>query len=204
MILAVAASMSPARLACQATPVAPQEPPTLGEFFRVDRATGAPTPLELAKIKNALVLTGDGREVEFYFEGSASTVTFKAGEPQQFVIRLIVPGDNSGKDLSTAEVRMHVALGPLLVQNLGKGKKSVVGRFVTKTEIPFDIEPFGQSTLGLDPKNPARAAQSFLLTPSVLLTPGKYQIGIRGVHDFEFVHNGLFGREYWAFDIVAR
>jgi hypothetical protein len=44
ILLAPAASMSPGRLACQAPSITLQEPPTLGEFFRVDRATGAPTP----------------------------------------------------------------------------------------------------------------------------------------------------------------
>ena len=115
------------------------------------------------------------------------------------------PSDSRGKELNTAEVRMHIRLGLLLVQNAGDQRgKFVVGRFVTKTAIPFDIEPFGQSTLGLDPKNPARAAQSPLLTPRVPLTPGKYQIWIMGVHNFELVHNALLGKEYWAFDIVAR
>jgi hypothetical protein len=131
-------------------------------------------------------------------------VAFKAGEPEQFVIRLMSPGDSWGKDLSTAEVRTHIGLGPLLVQTENQRRKSVTGRFVTKTAIPFDIEPFGQPTLGLDPKNASRAAQSFLLTPRVPLTPGNYQIGIVGVHDFELVHNALIGKEIWAFDIVAR
>jgi hypothetical protein len=206
MLLAAAASMSPARLICQTPSITPQQPRSLGEFFRVDRATGAPTPLEHVKIKTfAAQIKGLTQMDEFYIEGVASQVQFKAGEPQQFVISLMSPGDSWGKDLSTAEVRMHIGLGPLLVQDtVNERRKPVVGRFVTKTAIPFDIEPFGQPTLGLDPKNPARAAQSFLLTPSVPLTPGHYQIGIVGVRNFELVHNALFGKEIWAFDIVAR
>ena len=44
MILSTAASMSPGQLACQAPSITPQQPPTLGEFFGVDQATGDPTP----------------------------------------------------------------------------------------------------------------------------------------------------------------
>jgi len=36
--------MSPGQLACQAPSITPQQPPTLGEFFGVDQATGDPTP----------------------------------------------------------------------------------------------------------------------------------------------------------------
>jgi hypothetical protein len=211
-ILSAAASVSPGRIACQATVITPLEPATLGEFFRVDQTTGAPTPLEHVKIKTLVgPVQGGGflkpvtQTAEYYIEGVTSPVTFKAGEPQEFVIRLMGPGDSWGKYLSPAELRMHIGLGPLLVQD-GENQrgKSVAGRFITKTAIPFDIEPFGQPTLGLDPKNPVRAAQSLLLTPRVPLPPGKYQIGIVGVHNFELVHNALVGREYWAFDIVSR
>jgi hypothetical protein len=204
MILVAAASMSSARLACQAAPVTPQEPPTLDEFFRVDRATGAPTPLERMKMQKVAgpVQKGGIQMVESYIEGVASPVQFKAGEPQQFVIRLMSPGDSQGKDLTAAEVRLHFGLGPLLVQQFGR--KSVVGRFATTTFIPFGIESFGQSTLGLDPKNPARPARSFLLTPNVPLAPGHYQIWIGGFHNFDLVRNPFSGMERWAFDIVAR
>lgn len=206
-ILTAIASVSPGRLACLATPITPQEPPTLGEFFRVDQATGAPTPLEHMKMRTVAgpVQKGGIQMVESYIEGVASPVQFKAGEPQQFVIRLMSPSDSQGKDLSTAEVRMHFGLGPLLVQTtVNQHKKSVVGRFATTTFIPFGIQSFGQSTLGLDPKNPARAAQSFLLTPSVPLAPGKYQIWIGGLHNFDLVRNPFSGMERWAFDIVER
>jgi len=194
ILLSAGASMSPGRLACQAPSITPQDPSTLDEFFRVDRATGAPTPLEHAKLKSVTF----GQEMEFYIEGSAS-VAFKAGEPQQFVIRLMSLGESSGTDTLTAEVRRRIVLGPLLVQQFGR--KHVVGRFATRTEIPFDIVPFGQSTLGLDPKKPARAAQSLLMTPHVPLAPGKYQIWLKGVGIFQ---NIPVRGEHWAFDIVAR
>ena len=52
MILSAAASMSPGRLACQVHSITPQEPPTFGEFFRVDQTTGAPTRLEPVQVKS--------------------------------------------------------------------------------------------------------------------------------------------------------
>jgi hypothetical protein len=208
MILSAAASMSPGRLACQTPSSPPQQPPTLGEFFRVDRSTGALTPLEHVKTKTVTgpmhkqgFLTPPTQTVEYYFEGIASPVAFKAGEPQQFVIRLMSSGDSSGKEPSAAEAGTHIAMGPLLVQSaVNQRGKSVVGRFLTKTVIPFDIEPLGKPTLGLDPKNPARTAQSLLLTPHVPLAPGKYQIWIMQMGPF---HNAIDGSEHSAFDIVA-
>jgi hypothetical protein len=204
MILSAAASMSPGRLACQVHSITPQEPPTFGEFFRVDQTTGAPTRLEPVQVKKLVgpLQRGGIQTVEFYVEGEVSPVAFKAGEPQQFVIRLMSPGESSGNDLSAIEAREHIELGQLMVKNAKNQRgKPVVGRFVTRTTFPFDIEPFGQSTLGLPPKKPGSAVQSLLLTPRVPLLPGKYQIWIVGVSVF---HNALSGGEHWAFDIVTR
>ena len=161
ILLVAAASISPGQLTCQAPSIVPQRPSTLGEFFRVDPVTGAPTPLEYAKIKTLVgpVQRGHMQTADFYIEGVSSPVTFKAGEPEQFVICLMSAGDDWGKDVSNAEVRMHIGLGKLLVQSSENQRgKPVIGRFITKATIPFDIEPFGQPTVGLDPKNthPAR------------------------------------------------
>jgi hypothetical protein len=70
--------------------------------------------------------------------------------------------------------------------------------------IPLDVQTYGQLTLGLDPKGPDRAAQSFRLTPHIALTPGEYLILLRGTHNFELIANGLAGNEDWAFEIVQR
>lgn len=89
LLLVATASMSPGWLNCQTPSITPQEPSTLGEFFRVDQATGAPIPLEQVKIKQLEgPIQGGGflkprvQTVESYIEGVASPVAFKAGEPQ--------------------------------------------------------------------------------------------------------------------------
>lgn len=208
MVLVAVGLMFSTRLASQAGSAAPQEPETLGEMFRIDQATGAPAALERVKIKEqkAGPIRSGGifkpREqmVDFYIEGGASPVLFKAGEPQLFVIRLMSPGDRYGNELNSEEVRKHIGLTRLVVQNV----KSHDERFLTKTNIPLDVQTYGRLTLGLDSKNAARSAQSFRLTPHVALTPGEYQIWIRGTHNFELVSNGLVGDEDWAFGILER
>ena len=206
MVLVATASMSSSRLASQAPSATPQEPTTLGELFRIDQATGAPAVLERVKVKNLKV--GQTRQpgflqpledvVDFYIEGVASPVVFKAGEPQQFVIRLMSPGDRYGRELDSAEVLKHIGLMRLVVQNIRKHDE----RFLTKSSIPLDVQPYGQLTLGLDPKKPDRAAQSFRLTPRIALPPGEYHIWIAGTHNSELVANRLAGRGDWAFEIV--
>lgn len=208
IVLVAAASMSSSQLASQAPSVTPQEPATLGEFFHIDQATGAPATLERVKIKEqkAGPIRSQGifqpREqmVDFYIEGGASPVVFKAGEPQLFVIRLMSPADQYGRELNSEEVRKHIGLTRLVVQNV----KTHEERFLTKTNIPLDVQTYGQSSPGLDPKKPDRSAQSFRLTPHIALTPGEYQIWIRGTHNFELVSNGLVGNGDWAFGIVER
>ena len=208
MVLVATASMSSSGLTTQAPSATPQEPTTLGELFRIDQATGVPAALERVKVKNLKV--GQTREpgflqpredvVDFYIEGVASPVVFKAGEPQQFVIRLMSPGDRYGRELNSAEVLKHIGLMRLVVQNIRKHDD----RFLTKAMIPLDVQTYGQLTLGLDPKKPDRAAQSFRLTPHIALTPGEYLILMRGTHNFELIANGLVGNEDWAFEIVQR
>jgi hypothetical protein len=210
MLFAATASMSSSQLTSQAPSASarPQEPATLGELLRIDQATGAPAALERVKVKNLKV--GQTRQpgifqpledvVDFYIEGVASPVVFKAGEPQQFVIRLMSPGDHYGRELNSAEVLKHIGLMQLAVQDIRKHDD----RFLSKTMIPLDVQPYGHPTTGLDAKKPDRTAQSFRLTPHIALTPGEYLIMIRGTHNFELIANGLAGREDWAFGIVQR
>jgi hypothetical protein len=80
--------------------------------------------------------------------------------------------------------------------------KTHAERFETKTNIPLDVETYGQLTLGLDPKKPDRAAQSFRLTPHIALTPGEYLISIYATHNFELINNPLIGNKFLAFGIV--
>jgi hypothetical protein len=162
MALVVTASITPSRLAAQVSSIAPQEPTTLGEIFRVDPSTGAPAALERVKVKNLKV--GQTRQpgifqpredvVDFYIEGVASPVVFKAGEPQQFVIRLMSPEDKYGRELNSAEVLKHIGLMRFVVQDIRKHDD----RFLTKTMIPLDVQPYGQPTAGLDAKKPDRTA----------------------------------------------
>jgi WD40 repeat protein len=215
MVLVATASMSPSQLTGQATSVTPQEPPTLGELFRIDQATGTPTPLERVKVKKIGV---DMHRVEFYIEGSASPVSFKAGEPLQFVVRLTRPGDPadpSGSrqwhrydgDLNAEEVMKHVRLQQLVVQHFKKGDE----RILTTTTIRLNVHTYGPFLLTRDPdpRKPDRVAQSFRLTPRIPLTPGQYHIWIDGMHDFELDTGAHYyatigpGGEHWAFEITA-
>jgi hypothetical protein len=208
MVLVATASMSSSPLPPQAPSTTPQEPATLGEMFRIDQATGAAAALERVKVKDLKV--GQTRQpgflqpredvVDFYIEGVTSPVVFKAGEPQQFVIRLMSPGDRYGRELNSAELLKHVGLMRLAVQNIKKHDE----RFLTKLNIPLDVQTYGQSTLGLDPKKPERAAQSFRLTPLTALTPGEYMIWIKATHNFELIANAFVGDGNWAFEIVQR
>ena len=207
ILFVAAALMPPSRLAAQVSSPTPQEPTTLGEIFRVDQLTGGPAALEHVKVKQQKVgQTRSGvfqpREnlVDFYVEGAASPVAFKAGESQQFVIRLMSPEDRYGRELNAGEVRKHIVFTRLVVRNV----KSRDERLVTQTSLPFDVQPYGQSTVGLDAKKPERTAQSFRLTPQTALTPGEYLLSIRGTHNFELIANGLVGNEDLAFRITER
>jgi hypothetical protein len=189
----------------QATSVTPQEPPTFGELFRIDPATGTPTPLERVEVKGVYVKRS---VVEFYFEGSASPVSFKAGEPLQFAIRLMSPGDRNDGELNAKEVQRHIRLGRLTVQHF---KKQGDVRMLTLGAILLNVQSYGLLTSGLDPKKPDRVAQSFRLTPDIALTPGEYHIWIGGMHDHELDTGAHFhmnysghGIEHWAFEIIAR
>lgn len=199
MLLAAAASMSPRQLTSQVAPITLQEPPTLGELFNADQATGVLTPLEHVKLKKLAGPIRSGgflqpriQMVELYFEGGASPVAFKAGQPPQFVVRLMNPVDRYGRELTKEEVSKHFALMRLVVQN----DKNHVERFLSKTTIPVDIKVLGALKLGLDRGHPDRTAQSFLLTPQIPLVPGEYQIWVAGMHDYELVANGLVGEEH--------
>jgi hypothetical protein len=204
-VLVATASMSSSRLAAQVSSINPQEPATLAEIFRVDQRTGALAALEHVKVRQQKVgQTRSGifqpREdvVDFYMDGAASTVAFKAAEAQQFVIRLLSPEDRYGRELSAEEVRKHIVLTRLVVRNV----KSREERIVTQANLALDVLPYGQSTAGLDFKKPDRTAQSFRLTPQAALTPGEYLISIRGTHNFELIANGLVGNEDLAFRIT--
>jgi hypothetical protein len=200
MLLVATASVSPSQLTGQATSVTPQEPSILGELFRIDQATGTPTPLERVKVKKLPV---NMHRVEFGIEGPASPVSFKAGEPLQFAIRLLSPGDRNDGEL---QVLRHVRLGRLVVQHFKKGDD----RVLTTATIRLNVQTYGQLTRGLDPKKPDRVAQSFRVTPQIALTPGEYHLWIDGMHDFELNTGTRFratigpGGEHWAFDVIAR
>jgi len=202
MLLVATASMSPSQLTGQATSVTPQEPPTLGELFGIDQATGTPTPLERVEVKGVAL---NLRKVEFGIEGSASPVSFKASEPLQFAIRLMSRGDRNDGELNAKEVQRHIRLGRLVVQHFKKGGYE---RILTLGTIGFNVQTYGLLTRGLDPRKPDRVAQSFRLTPDIALTPGQYQIWINGMHDFEldthFHSSYASGGEHWAFEIIAR
>jgi len=206
-VIVATALISWSQLAAQAPSAKPQEPSSLGEMFRIDQLTGAPATLERVKVKQHKIgqvrsgfLQPPKDQVNFYIEGGASPVVFKAAEPQQFVIRLMSPGDRYGRELSPEELLKHVGLNRLAVQSV----KSHDERIVTKTNIPLDVQTYGQLTLGLDPQKPDRAAQSFRLTTHIALTPGEYDIWIRATHDSELIANGFVGNEDWAFEIVER
>jgi hypothetical protein len=192
-------------------------------LFRIDQATGAPVALEPVKLKalNGRDFSGGflkprERMVAYYIEGGASPVTFRAGEPQQFFIRLMSPGDRYGMELNAEEVRRHIRLDRLAVRNIeteaqvigSRLKKAEAGpdaeRFLANTDsIPLDVQTYGKLTLGLDPKKPDRAAQSFRLTPHVALTPGEYMISLRGIRNFELIKYINFNHEDWAFGVEA-
>jgi hypothetical protein len=185
----------------QSPSATPQEPTTLGELFRLDQATGAPTALERVKVK-IYDAGGPSRHRWYsYIEGRASPVAFKAGERQVFVIRLLSPGGRYGVELNSQEVQKHISLMRLAIAPMGRKKQEE--RFLTETDNPLDVQTYGQLMPGLDPKNPNRVAQLFRLTPDFGLTPGEYLIRIVGLHNFELAKY-FAGEEDWAFGIVVR
>jgi len=195
-------TMSSSQSTPQTPLAAPQEPTTFAKIFRIDPATGAPTPLEDCKVKNSATQYKSGF---LYLEGRASPAAFKAVEPQVFVIRLMSPGDKYGVELTSEEVRKRIVLMRLNVGDLKPPNGGKPVRFLTNPpNIPVDVQPIGQAALGLDPKKPNRAAQSFQLTPHVALAPGEYGISMGGLHNFELVMASLVERQQWAFGIAPR
>jgi hypothetical protein len=200
--LLLSATMSSSQSTPQAPRATPQEQTTFAKIFRIDPASGAPTPLEDCKIKSSATRYSSGF---LFLEGQTSPVAFKAAEPQVFVIRLMSPEDKYGVELTTEQVRKRIELQRLNVGVLKRliGDKPV--RYLTKPPyIPLDVQPYGQVALGLDPKKPNRAAQSFQLTPHVALPPGEYGISITGMHNFELVNRAAMGFQQWAFGIAPR
>jgi hypothetical protein len=200
--LLVSATMSSSQSTPQTPLAPPQEPTTFGLVFRIDPATGAPTPLEDCKIKSSATQYSSGF---LFIDGPASPVAFKAAEPQVFVIRLMSPEDKYGVELTSEGVRKRIELKRLNVGVLKRliGDKTV--RYLTQPpNTPVDVQPYGQVALGLDPKKPNRTAQSFQLTPHVALTPGEYGISFTGIHNFELVDRAAFGFHQWAFGVAPR
>lgn len=192
-------------LSSQVTSRSPIQPSGTGEIFAIDQSTGAVLALEHVRTRNHAV-GGPVRKGVFqpleqptnvYIEGGASPVELKAGETPRFVVRLMSPGDRYGRVLTVEEVLRHVALNPMVAGKI----KTLDVRFMTKTDIPMDVQTYGQSTPGLDPKKPDRAAQSFVLIPRTALAPGQYLLLITGVHDGELISNRLLGTEWSAFGI---
>jgi len=95
------------------------------------------------------------------------------------------PGDRYGRELNSEELRKHIGLTRLVMQNV----KTHDERVLTTTNILLDVQASGQSMLGLDPQKPDRAAQSFRLTAQMALAPGEYLIWIKGTHNFELIAN---------------
>jgi hypothetical protein len=189
-----------------ATPAASsiQEPAALGELYGVSRTTGGLVSLERVQMKEQKV--GGARsqgifkpsvqDFSYYFEGSASPVTFKAGDPPAFAIRLMGPVDRYGKDATADEAQKHF----LLTKLQSEGGR----RYITKVDVQFDVKTYGTPTPGLDPRRASRAAVSFELTPRSALGPGEYVILLAGTHDFEFIANFLASSDRWAFAIADR
>jgi hypothetical protein len=180
-----------------------QEPSVVGEPCRFS-ATGAPSPLEKVKVKDKRVgkqystgfLKPAMQDYIMYFEGVASPVSIRNGEPQAISLRVFAPGDRWGKDPTPEEVAKHVLLTRLRVED---GK-----RIITKADVPFDVKSYGKPATGLDPKKPDRLATSFVIIPRAGLPPGEYAVYVAGTHNGELVGNFLAGTDYWVFSVAPR
>ena len=180
-----------------------QEPSAPGELFFVAPG-GALTALERVRLKDRKV--GNARsqgifkpsvqDFAYYFDGAASPVTFRSGDPQVFVIRMLGSSNRNARPPTPDEAQKHFLLTKL---QSDEGK-----RYVTKVDVQFDVRSYGRPTPGLDPKKSERVATSFQLTPRTVLGPGEYVVLLAGTSNFEFLSNLSVGAERWAFSIVDR
>ena len=181
-----------------------QEPAILGEVFGISMTTGAPTPLERVRMRDAKVggprsqgaFRPSVQDYSFYFEGAASPATFKASDTVVLAVRMFGAADRWSKDATPAEVQKHVVLTRLQV---AEGR-----RYLTKVDVPLDIETYGKPTPGMDSRKPERVAVSFQMKPRTPLVPGEYVVYMAGVQSSAFVSNANAGGERWAFSVVDR
>jgi hypothetical protein len=179
------------------------EPALAGDLFSVSPA-GTLTNLERVRMRERKV--GGARsqgmfkpsvqDYAYYFDGSTSPVTVKAGDPQVFVIRMMAPTSRWGKEPTADEAQKHFLLTKLQSE---EGR-----RYLTKVDVQFDARSYGRPTPGLDPKRYERAAVSFQLTPRIVLEPGEYVVLMAGTSNSEFIANLKSGADRWAFAIVER
>jgi hypothetical protein len=181
-----------------------QEPAILGEVFAVPTTTGAPTPLERVRMRDAKVggprsqgaFRPSVQDYTFYFDGAASPATFKTSDNVVLAVRIFGAADRWSKDATPAEVQKHVVLTRLQV---AEGR-----RYLTKQDIPLDIETYGKPTPGMDSRKPERYAVSFQMKPRTPLVPGEYVVYMAGVENSAFVSNLNAGGERWAFSVLDR
>ena len=180
------------------------EPAVLGEVFGLSLATGVPVPLERVRMRDSKVggprsqgaFRSQVQDYTFYFEGASSPAAFKAGESVVLAVRMLGAADRWGKDATPAEVQKHVVLTRLQV---AEGR-----RYLTKVDIPLDIQTYGKPTPGMDARKPDRYAVSFQLTPRTPLVPGEYVVYMAGMENAAFIANLNVGGERWAFSVVDR
>jgi len=180
------------------------EPSVAGEMFGVVASTGALKPLERVRMNTRKVgnarsqgtFKGSVQDYAYYFDGGSSPVTFAAGEPLRFVIRMMGPVSRSGREATPEEAQKHFLLTRL------EAEGGV--RYITKTDVQFDVRSYGRPRAGLDSRRPAREAGSFVLTPRTVLAPGQYVILMAGTSNFEFIGDYNSGADRWAFAIVGR
>jgi hypothetical protein len=181
-----------------------QEPAILGEVFGISLTTGAPTPLERVRMKDAKVggprsqgaFRPSVQDYSFYFDGASSPATFRASDNVVLAVRMFGAGDRWSKDATPAEVQKHVVLTRLQV---AEGR-----RYLTKVDVPLDIETYGKPTPGMDSRKPERIAVSFQMKPRTPLVPGEYVVYMAGIQNSAFVSNANAGGERWAFSVVDR
>jgi len=176
-----------------ATATSIQEPAVLGELYAVSPAAGGLTALERVQMQEQKVRP---KEYSYYFEGTSSPVTVRAGEPIVFAIRLLGPADRSGIAATPEEAQRHFLVTKLAVE---EGR-----RYITRVDVQFDVRSYGTPTPGLDPKRRDRVAVSLALTPRVPLDPGEYVVYLAGIRNFAFIGNLKTGSDRWAFAVVNR
>ena len=194
---------APAPAAPAAAPSTVQEPSVPGELYLVT-PTGTLTALERVRMRERKVggtrsqgmFKPSVQDFAYYFEGGSSPVTFKAGDPQVFVIRMLGPSSRWGKEPTADEAQKHFLLTKLQSE---EGR-----RYLTKVDVQFDVRSYGRPTPGVDPKKFERLAVSFQLTPRSVLAPGEYVVLMAGTNNHEFIGNLSAGADRWAFAIVDR